>query len=203
MDRRKFLIGAGSLAAGGAAAMGSGAFTQATLADRPVSVSVVPDDEGFLSLSADEDEHANGEYAEVNDDGELQINLNEDANIDQKLGFGIEGQGLNPNATYYIDDLFGVYNGSENDGLDYGIDWSGLDHPGNFEFYWMPNITQKDNSRPDVDRNGNEDDPYVLDGGVGGTPSGSYESFGLAIKTPDKVESEWETGTVEVFGGFE
>jgi len=202
MRRRKFLIGAGSLAAAGAAAMGTGAFTQATLADRPVNVSVVNDDQGFLSLSADESEHKNGEYAEINGDGKLQINLDENANIDQQYGFGIEGDGLNPDAEYYIDDLFGVYNASQNDGLNYGVDWSGLDHPDNFEFYWMPNITQRNNPRPDIDRNGNEPQDYVLDGGVGGTPSGSYESFGLAIKTPDSIDSDWESGTVEIFGNF-
>ena len=49
MQRRKFMIGMGSLTAGGAAALGSGA-TSITQDDRNVSVDVVADDYGVLAL---------------------------------------------------------------------------------------------------------------------------------------------------------
>jgi hypothetical protein len=199
MDRRKFLIGMGSLAAGSAAAVGTGAFSQASLNDRPVNVSVVNDAEGFLALSAEEVQ--NGEYAEVNENGKLEIHLNSEVSLDQELGFGKSGTGLNTDSVYYIDSIFAVYNASQNEGLDYGIDWSGLDHPDNFEFYWMGRVDGPED-RPDIDRNG-DDGNYVRDAGIGGTPSGSYESFGLGIKTPAKLDDEWETGTVRIFGDFD
>jgi len=71
MDRRKFLIGAGSLAAGGAAAMGSGAFDSAE-AGREVEVSVVHDSNGFLALNS------TSPYSDT-DNGELKIYFNEEA----------------------------------------------------------------------------------------------------------------------------
>lgn len=49
MQRRKFLIGAGVLAAGGAAVTGSGAFS-AMSAERDVNVDVVNDSNGLLAL---------------------------------------------------------------------------------------------------------------------------------------------------------
>jgi hypothetical protein len=49
MQRRKFLIGLGSLAAGGAAATGSGAFS-AMSADRESNINVVSDDTGLVGL---------------------------------------------------------------------------------------------------------------------------------------------------------
>lgn len=50
MERRKFLIGAGSLAAGSAAAVGTGAFTSVA-ADRTLSINVAGDASAFLSIS--------------------------------------------------------------------------------------------------------------------------------------------------------
>ena len=199
MQRRKFLATVGSLAAGSAAAIGTGAFSQVSANDRPVNVSVVNDAEGFLALSADEVQ--NGEYAEVNENGKLEIHLNDDVSLNQEHGFGKSGTGLNTDSVYYIDSIFAVYNASENDGLDYGIDWSGLEHPSNFEFYWMGRFDGPED-RPDIDRNG-DDGNYVRDAGIGGTPSGSYESFGMAIKTPATLDDQWESGTVRIFGDFD
>ncbi len=50
MKRRKFLIGAGALAAGGAAALGSGAFTSVE-ADRDISVEVTGDNNALVRLT--------------------------------------------------------------------------------------------------------------------------------------------------------
>jgi len=48
MERRKFLIGAGSLAAGGAAATGTGAF--ASQSDRDTNIQTVTDDKALIAL---------------------------------------------------------------------------------------------------------------------------------------------------------
>jgi len=50
MERRKFVIGLGSLAAGGAAATGTGAFSAMT-ADRQAEIDVVDDTDGLVSLT--------------------------------------------------------------------------------------------------------------------------------------------------------
>ncbi|MFC7027324.1 hypothetical protein ACFQJ5_06480 [Halomicroarcula sp. GCM10025324] len=67
MKRRKFLIGAGSLAAGSAAAMGTGAYSYAE-ADRTVTVDTTGDNSAYLKLDGD------GKYVTDNN-GELTINL--------------------------------------------------------------------------------------------------------------------------------
>ena len=84
MDRRKFLIGAGSLAAGGAAAMGSGAFTAMT-ASRGASINVVNDSTGLLQLNATHESDLVSES-----DGELSISID----------------GVNVNSIYQIGSSF-------------------------------------------------------------------------------------------------
>jgi hypothetical protein len=51
MQRRKFLIGAGSLAAGGAAVMGTGAFSQASVNERDFEGTVTNDNSARLRLN--------------------------------------------------------------------------------------------------------------------------------------------------------
>ena len=88
MDRRKFLIGAGSLAAGSAAAMGSGAFS-AMSASRDANIDVVTDGNGLIALSPGA--QADGRVYEA-DDG-LKIDFTSDqgasgVNIDSRYQVG-------------------------------------------------------------------------------------------------------------------
>jgi hypothetical protein len=53
-NRRKFLIGAGSVAAGGSALLGTAATTTFNLNDRKVSADVVTDSSGAVALSDEE-----------------------------------------------------------------------------------------------------------------------------------------------------
>jgi hypothetical protein len=99
MERRKFLIGAGSLAAGGAAALGSGAFTSVQ-ADRSVDVTVAGDANAFLGLEPSSG--ANGNYA-TTEDGKLAIQLDGSDNTP-------EGNGVNNNAETIIKDVFRMRN---------------------------------------------------------------------------------------------
>ncbi|WP_139042954.1 hypothetical protein [Halorubrum tropicale] len=101
MDRRKFVIGAGSLAAGGAAAMGTGAFSSVE-ADRPFEITVADDDVAYLTLTPN-DNHPNGNYAKGNNnvfrldfDGNNQVDgggVNGEAVSDFKSVFQIKNQG--------------------------------------------------------------------------------------------------------------
>jgi len=98
MERRKFVIGLGSLAAGGAAATGTGAFTSVS-ADRGLDINSVDDSDAFLSLEP-EDSPNGDEYVE--DDGTaISINLR-----DSDEG----GYGVNTNAQTLFRNLFKITN---------------------------------------------------------------------------------------------
>lgn len=60
MNRRRFTIGLGTLAAGSAAAVGTGAFTSVE-ANRGVSVEVAGDGEAFLGISSDSEYVSDGD----------------------------------------------------------------------------------------------------------------------------------------------
>ncbi|MDR5673202.1 hypothetical protein RH858_08575 [Halalkaliarchaeum sp. AArc-GB] len=111
MERRKFVIGMGSLAAGGAAAMGSGAFSTVE-ADRTVSVSTANDADAYLGLTGDDD------Y--VTDDsgtGALTIDLGGPDNI----GDG-DGDGFNHDAYTLVEGVVTVENQSTADEILVGFD---------------------------------------------------------------------------------
>jgi hypothetical protein len=92
MRRRKYLIGMGSLAAGGAAALGTGAFA-VEAADRDANGTIANDADAYLSLEG-------GQYSTTNTgDGELDINLNR----------------LNNNARTQLDDVFYIRNTGNGD----------------------------------------------------------------------------------------
>ncbi|GAA0287750.1 hypothetical protein [Halobacterium noricense] len=105
MQRRKFIAGLGSLAAAGAAGIGTGAFTTVQ-ANRSVSVSVADDTDALLALTPDPDddntnESENADYLSWNN-GQVSINIDDAA--------GTTGSGVNANATTQINDLFKVVN---------------------------------------------------------------------------------------------
>jgi hypothetical protein len=118
MERRKLLIGMGSLAAGGAAAMGTGAF-QTAEADRTAEVAVAADSSGFVEITALDDRYASG-----TDDGQLELDFNSDS------GLGIfpgDAQGLNPDTTFTFDDLFRIANISGTGDMRVVIEATGFD----------------------------------------------------------------------------
>lgn len=98
MERRKFVIGLGSLAAGSAAAMSTGAFSSAQ-AERDMTVDIVGDESAYLSLSAKSD------YAEMNDDDVLEIDFSDND----------RGQGLGTDSTYLFRDVFKIENQGNED----------------------------------------------------------------------------------------
>lgn len=84
MQRRKFLIGLGALGAGSVAAMGTGAFSSASIPDRRVNVSVDADHQSTVALVPGDDPDV---Y--VSDEGQLVMDLT-----------GADGQGVNINSLY-------------------------------------------------------------------------------------------------------
>ena len=101
MQRRKFIAGMGSLAAAGAAGIGTGAFSQVS-AERAMSVEVADDSTAYLSFDTDlgNSPDNNYEYSEISD-GELEIEFGENS---------AGGGGVNPNATTHFDDVFAINN---------------------------------------------------------------------------------------------
>jgi hypothetical protein len=99
MERRKFVVGLGALAAGSSAAVGSGAFTAAELSGREANISVVNDTNGLIGLQA-------GDSELVSNDGgsngnELAIDFNPSSG---------DGEGVNPNSKYQVGGLGGIDN---------------------------------------------------------------------------------------------
>ncbi|MFB6122038.1 MAG: hypothetical protein ABEJ78_01085 [Haloferacaceae archaeon] len=108
MQRRKFIAGMGSLAAGGAAAMGTGAFTSVS-ANRSVSVQMADDADAFLAIRPEDSENAN-EYAEVSSNGTVMLDFGKD-DINEDTGIsGEAASGLNKNATSIFDNLLTIQN---------------------------------------------------------------------------------------------
>jgi len=107
MERRKFLIGMGSLAAGTAAATGTGAFT-AMSATRDANIDVVTDSDGLIGLVDTSD----GNVVRTTDNGELTIDFTADGNAG----------GVNIDSQYQIGYIRGSNKGFIPNGLNDQID---------------------------------------------------------------------------------
>jgi hypothetical protein len=99
MERRKFLIGMGSLAAGGAAAMGTGAFS--TQATRSFAVDVVGDSSAYLGLDASSSSYVS------DSGGTISIDLGSDS--------GDGGSGINQYSQTLIRPAFDLQNQGRDD----------------------------------------------------------------------------------------
>jgi hypothetical protein len=101
MRRRKMLIGLGSLAAGGAAVTGTGAFTSAN-ATRTATVQSLGDPNNFLGMVPVDDDRAS-----LNSNGEIEFDFQE----------GEDGNpsGINSNATTQFDEVFELTNNGTED----------------------------------------------------------------------------------------
>ncbi len=96
MERRKFMIGAGSTAIGLSALVGSGAFTTMNSGRRTTEVRVPDDSKAYVGLAPKSD------YAKLNDDGKLELFFNEEQGV-------IAGDGgLNPGSTYNFESVFEI-----------------------------------------------------------------------------------------------
>jgi len=99
MERRKFVIGLGALAAGGTAAVGSGAFSSVN-AERSVSVETTEDSEANLAFFANEEfEGDDEEYVQEGDNGTIELTF----------------ESVNRDAETVFEDLFVVQNNGTQD----------------------------------------------------------------------------------------
>ncbi|QLD86568.1 hypothetical protein HWV23_12795 [Natronomonas halophila] len=99
MDRRKFLIAAGSTAVGTSALVGSGAFSSAQIRNREANVAVSADDAALIQLLPGWHQDVAGNNSTVSksrvgyEDGQLYISFKADNQ---------SGNGVNANSTYQV-----------------------------------------------------------------------------------------------------
>jgi hypothetical protein len=124
MERRKFIAAMGSVAAGAAATMGTGAFTSVT-ADRSVDVAVAGDSSAYLGLR----KAAGDSTGTVSPNSETFVDT---TGAEVSFDFSSSnntadlGNGFNPNAVTVIEDLIEVQNqGTQSAFL--SVDTAGLD----------------------------------------------------------------------------
>lgn len=114
MRRRKLLIGLGSLAAGSAATVGTGALSSIT-AERDITGRVVGDEKAYLEINGfDDDGLEHSWMIEKTSSGQFALNVGEDPDYDKydgNTGIGNEeAEGLNQNAVSTFDEVFRVHN---------------------------------------------------------------------------------------------
>ena len=199
MQRRKFLATVGSLTAGTAAAMGTGAFTQAE-AERAVDVAVVNDANAYLAFDLSASSLENTEYASY-ENGQIQFHFDgnvqgpvetwetdEEGNPITEEG-SPSGQGLNPNAVYAFDNVFQIQNQS-GDQVSISIDKTGLQHSDDITIYG-------------ADMNGNvyeynSGGPLRTRDWSGAINPGFGVNLGFRIETDDWTNENWETGSIVI-----
>jgi hypothetical protein len=116
MKRRTFILGTGSIAAGGSALLGSGAFSRVE-SQRSVSIQVAEDPNAYLGLDKcriDGQSTPNSSYAWLDDDGHLELLLNpENPTIegnDPDVADSPLGEGVNSDSRTWVDNVFRVSN---------------------------------------------------------------------------------------------
>jgi len=170
MQRRKFIAGVGSLAAGAAAVTGTGAFASVE-ATRSVSVNVAGDANAYLGLEE------TSEYATMNGK-ELQLQFANNNN---------GGDGINADSVTTFDGVFRMTNNGPNN-LDITVDKSGLANPSRWHFVpkeiydeYSGNYPE-DSFYPSWDDFGGYDTTNASGGGL---DSGNSTLVGVAIDARD------------------
>jgi hypothetical protein len=114
MERRKFLLGAGSAAVGTSAVVGSGAFTSVS-AERTIDVSVAGDDSAFLAVEPADTPNGDA-YAEQTGDT-VELNFDGTADFTDVSGTG-GGSGINDRALVEFANVLTITNqGTQDVGL--------------------------------------------------------------------------------------
>lgn len=115
MERRKFLIGAGALAAGGAAALGSGAFSRVE-SQRQVSIEVAADPDAYVGLQPLESANSQN-YVALDDNGHLYIQIDGEGNQQDVDGYENPdlGAGVNSDSRTWFDEMFLLCNQGKED----------------------------------------------------------------------------------------
>lgn len=104
MTRRKFLLGVGGVAAGGATLLGTGAFSRVE-SHRGVTIQVAEDPDAYLGLDECDSPHGDN-YVDLDKNGHLKIDIGENQN---------GGDGVNSDSITWFDNVFEVCNQGKED----------------------------------------------------------------------------------------
>ena len=188
MRRRKFLATVGSLAAGSAAAVGTGALS-AQSADRMLTGRVAGDAAGFTRIEPG-DKH--GHFVDTRGNGEIMLNFDEN---------GAGGAGLNPDSLNMFYNVFTIQNWSLEGPLEYYIERNGPNMD-RVEFFDAGGGDGQEAWGGDPEKNGAIDpnDYYSITGSPGGTGGGSV-IYSKAIGREDSEvyqSGTYKKGTINV-----
>ena len=183
MERRKFVIGMGSLAAGSAAAVGTGAFTSVE-AERDVTVEVGGDNDAYLGLEAERDDI----ISDDGDSGQLTIDLGSETTEEG-------GEGFNQEAITKVEGVFRITNqGTREVGAGFGTEFPIFQRNIEPEIEPIDGVTLKIPEEEVVD----------FDGGAEGAvlDSGHSVLVDVEVNTADYDPEKEEDGEV-VIGAYE
>lgn len=194
MQRRKFVIGTGALATGGAAALGTGAFSRVE-SHRSVTIEVANDDDAYLGMRPTSSENSDN-YVDWDDNGHLEIDI-----ADQP-----DGDGVNSNSLTFFDEMIEFTNQGKAD-AEICIDTSGLG-PGdavesgeaNVEFYLNEGYDEMNDEDVTIEQTasgstgtGVDDHLLECDDGSVNLPLGKSIVVGLYVDTRS-VDVDYEEG---------
>ena len=110
MERRNFLIGMGSTAAGASALIGSCAFSRVR-SQRNVTIQVAKDSNAYLGLKSISDSKNSQNYVSTDTEGHLKISIGKHDDYDpSKVEANTTGEGVNSDSFTFFDDLFEICN---------------------------------------------------------------------------------------------
>ncbi|MFP9061383.1 DUF1102 domain-containing protein [Natrialbaceae archaeon A-chndr2] len=107
-------MGVGSASIGGSALLGTGAFSRVE-SQRSVTIEVAEDPDAYLGLDkcgGHDNPTPNGSYAHLDDDGHLEILMNDE---NPTIGGTHLGEGINSNSTTWFDNVFQICNQGKED----------------------------------------------------------------------------------------
>ena len=178
MDRRTLLVGTASAVVGSGAIIGTGAYSRVE-SDRDATIQVAQDPDAYLGL--DRCDTPNGEYALIDDNGHLAIEMSPD-NED------VLGDGLNSNSRTFADNVFQITNQGKEEvcvWIQDSDDWPTFDGERRVQFY-------VGSSEGASDLDDLEDQSLISDDGSEGEALDVGESIcvGVAAVTKDLSEGD-------------
>jgi len=154
MERRKFVIGAGALLSGSAAAVGTGALSEADI-DRTATGEIVGDSTAYIKLRSYGE---NSEFSSI-ESGQLVLDFAKETSSPGPT----DGQGLNADSVNHFDGVFRI--AAQDNGGAFDV-WLESNDP-RLSFYWSSKktgaTTQGNSVRLNVDGNTNVDVGVKID----------------------------------------
>ena len=120
MQRRKFVVGMGSLAAGASAVMGTGALSESTM-ERGISGRYAGDEYAYVKAIPC-DNSGNGEYLSYNGSNEMYLDFGDiTGGVTNGSVSEYRGNGVNRDSVNYFDGIFRIQHGNPDEEFEYFV----------------------------------------------------------------------------------